>query len=397
MCRAADNDLLDAATLDGITDRVASGEMSEEEAAGSLKTKIDAAKIAQMIHEGVRDGAALFKLVRASIQGVDVAEIAQMVADAAATVAHPSGEKSLAGGRCRLQGLTGAPELNGQMARILKWNTDGRRRYTVQLDSSAKMLSCQMRNVVAVDRESLAYPHDFDCTSAEFVQALQAELRAAGSTRIVLDWTPLVAAVSDVVHLLHAVHNLGCIHSLATMVHDVGTSGGAQTPSTDELAAASGVFIFVQSTPQTAPFFLAHREFFGPSATLHTNNDSLAALPWLLMMQRVTVVPTPWVRCCKKDYMVRVCLNLDKPEFTCPICHEERKVADNPTQLPCSHFLCTDCLKQLSPPTSVLDRLHKKQQAGGLSCPVCRAHFPNHSLSEHASAPGGVALFEVTQ
>ena len=132
------------------------------------------------------------------------------------------------GGRCRLQGLRTAPELNGQIGRIIGWNADGRRRYGVQLDSGQK-ISCQVRNAVAFDPPQWAFPHDFDCTSAELVGKLQARLREVGSERVVLDWTPLVAAVADTVFLLHVAHDMGLIADLwaSVAMHDALAQAGA--------------------------------------------------------------------------------------------------------------------------------------------------------------------------
>jgi len=387
-------------------------------------------------------GGAAMQLIMASLRSEDVEALAEEVATAATARPYPAqGAASTAGGRCRLQGLRGAPELNGQVGRIIGWNADGRRRYGVQLDSG-QQISCQVRNAVAFDKPELAFPHDFDCTSAELVGKLQARLRAAGSERVVLDWTPLVAAVADVVYLLHVAHDIGLIAGGAAVAswaeqgeqvkvtrrHDQATetasaadlwtfgNGNAvdstadSTPNAvDNLAAALGLssipadavaagsaLIFVMSTPETAPFFLAHREFFAPRANMHLSAaDTLAAVPWLTTSDKMTMVPSPWEQCCKRDYVVRLCLNLDEQEFTCPICQEPRDFADNPSQLPCAHHLCTGCLKQLSPPISVLDRLHAPQNTPrGLTCPVCRTHFAKHAVGEFASAPGGVGIFE---
>ena len=67
---------------------------------------------------------------------------------------------------------------------------------------------------------------------------------------------------------------------------------------------------------------------------------------------------------------------------------------------PCAHFVCIACHKQLTPTKSVQDS-QREQQLGiagtvqpGMTCPVCRTHFPKHGLTEHPAAPGGVAIFE---
>ena len=98
-------------------------------------------------------------------------------------------------------------------------------------------------------------------------------------------------------------------------------------------AIASEALVFIMNTPETSPFFLAHRELFQPKHNLGGGTDSLAALPWLLCGKAMNTVPSSWERCCKKDYIVRLCLNNQTPSFTCPVCHEERCFADNPCQL----------------------------------------------------------------
>ena len=403
-------------------DRIATGAASEVEVVAILKRQVE-------VHEGKQARSALLdrggvamRLISAALRSEDVAALAEEVATAATARPYPAqGAASTAGGRCRLQGLRGAPELNGQIGRIIGWNTDGRRRYGVQLDSG-QQISCQVHNVVAFDKPQLAFPHDFDCTSAELVGKLQARLRAAGSKRVVLDWTPLVAAVVDVVYLLHVAHDIGLIAGGAAVANwalqvdaqasasgdgdGTGGNGDGTSGNAVDLAAALGVsiqadavaagsaLIFIKSTPETAHFFLAHREFFARKCQRGAT-DTLAALPWLTMSDKMTMVPYPWEQCCKRDYIVRMCLNLDLQEFTCPICMEERNFVDHPSQLPCAHCICTGCLKQLYPPISVLDQLHAPQNAPrGLTCPVCRTHFAKHAVGEFASAPGGVGIFE---
>ena len=51
---------------------------------------------------------------------------------------------------------------------------------------------------------------------------------------------------------------------------------------------------------------------------------------------------------------------------------QEVETIKNRSQLPCVHFLCTDCLKKLFPLNQV-----------GLTCPVCRRNHANYSLIEH--------------
>ncbi|KOO24187.1 hypothetical protein Ctob_009441 [Chrysochromulina tobinii] len=209
-------------------------------------------------------------------------------------------------------GLKGAAQLNGQAGHIVNWNVDGRRRYGVRLEGSGKLVSCPMRSVVPLDKPWLAYPHDFECSSTEIVATLQSELRAQGSSLTVLDWTPLAAAVSDVVYLLHVAHEISLIdfvHStMQAIADDDDADGDMQSKKRAVLAdyrAAQDVLIFVLSDAQTAPFFLAHREFISPGATIHSNAE-IAAVPWLAIGKGLTIVPQPWEQTCKKEYVVRL-------------------------------------------------------------------------------------------
>ena len=425
---------VDVASVDEIRARISAGMTSEAEEAVALHDLVKKHENEQAIENASQRGATTLRLIRSSLQGSaeTVAALAEEVASEAAARPHPRGTQETLGGRCRLQGLQGAAELNGKVGRIVSWNADGRRRYAVRLESSGKVMSCQMRNVVAEDDPRLAYPHDFDCSSTEFVAALQAELRAQGSSGTVIDWTPLAAAVSDVAYLLHVCHEIALIDAVRALVlraHGIdaadalaygdeadegggegGSEGGGKGHGEEDVGeskrkalalaadctAAMDVLIFVRSEPQTAPFFLAHRELTMPGASMHSD-AALAALPWLIFSKEMTILPQPWVQCCKKDYMVRISLNLEQKRFTCPICQEECLCIDNPSQMPCAHFMCAGCLKQFCPPVSALDRINTKVGGClGLTCPVCRAHFPKHAVSEHPAAPGGIAIFEST-
>ena len=398
--RALASGAIDAESLNELRTRIASGATSNQEAAAALKAQVETHE-RKLLQRDIRERAkAVISLIRASLQGSSQEALAEQVASAAADRPHPKGEKPLLGGRCLLQGLKGAAQLNGQAGHIVNWNVDGRRRYGVCLDGSGKLVSCPMRSVVPLDKPWLAYPHDFECSSTEFVATLQSELRAQGSSLIVLDWTPLAAAVSDVVYLLHVAHEISLIDfvrtSIQAIANDDDAEGDLQSHARAVLSdcrAAQDVLIFVLSDAQTAPFFLAHREFIAPGATLHSNAE-IAALPWLAIGKSLTIVPQAWEQTCKKEYMLRLSLNLVQSEFTCVICHEVCLYLENPTQLPCAHFMCTSCLKQLCPPISALERINAKATPKGITCPVCRTHFPGHSLAEHASAPGGVAIFE---
>ena len=431
--RAFESGAIDTEELGKLMGRIATGAASEVEVAATLQRKVEE-HVGKQARSILFDrGGVAMQLICASLRSNDVVALAEQVATAAAARPYPAqGEASTMGGRCRLQGLRTAPELNGQIGRIIGWNAHGRRRYGVQLDSGQK-ISCQVRNAVAFDPPQWACPHDFDCTSAELVGKLQARLREVGSERVVLDWTPLVAAVADTVFLLHVAHDMGLIADLWASVamhhalahagasagnrNGAGSDGGGTSNSADLIAALGSVqtseldasiraeaiaagraLIFIKSTPETAHFFLAHREFFGPKSRRYSGpGDSVVALPWLMMSDTMTMVPQPWAQCCKRDYIVRFCLHLDEHEFTCPICHEQCRVVDHPCQLPCVHCICRECFKKLSPPISALEEnvpYEVPRHHAGITCPVCREHFADYAVGESASAPGGISIFE---
>ena len=154
-------------------------------------------------------------------------------------------------------------------------------------------------------------------------------------------------------------------------------AGGIDRLQADAVAAGSAL-IFVKSTPETAHFFLAHREFFASkcmASSLHsTPADTLAALPWLTVSDQMIMVPSPWAQCCKRDYIVRLCLNLDQQEFTCPICMEVVESAPTPPrnsmkppQLP----FRTACCKQLFHRACLAQYRECAPDLAG--CPLCRS------------------------
>ena len=82
-------------------------------------------------------------------------------------------------------------------------------------------------------------------------------------------------------------------------------------------------------------------------------------------------------------YIVRFCVNSLAKDVACAVCMENLDVRHNPSQLPCAHFLCVECMKKLF-------------QIGrrGPKCPVCMRVYEKWALVEHKRAPGGVLLAE---
>jgi ankyrin repeat protein len=431
--RARSLGLLEAAEYDATTARVASGEATKAEAARVLKERCEAHEARKLYMETMKRGWVARRTILDSLApNCDMAKLAALVDKHAIEHPYPKGEEPTAGNLVQLQGLQGAPELNGQRGRVAGWNLDGRRRYTVRLDSR-KLVTCAMTKAVAYDPPQYAFPSDFDCTSSEVVTALQADFDEASESggaakRLVLDWTPLAAKVADAVYLLQLAHSIVHIEDAdefamklvqdevdaATAKAAAAKESGAKAAEVEaaeaeveaaaakladmveaapKTAASSDALIFFMRTPETAPLFLAHREIMQPQHTMGASAASLAALPWLLCGKAVNTVPSAWEQCCKKDYIVRLCRNNQAMNFTCPVCHEGCRFADNPCQLPCAHFVCIACLQRISPPTSFQERT-KGAAVSGMTCPVCRTHFPKHGLTEHPAAPGGVAIME---
>lgn len=125
-------------------------------------------------------------------------------ADPLAEALLPRVEEKLLGGYVRLGGLQSNPELNGQRGHCLSFNTDGKRRVSVRLESG-KTLSVRPQNLSPLDPDGAgadSYPLcAFD--SAEFVSSLQPEL--SGLT--VLNWTQEAEVCADARHLLEVAYN----------------------------------------------------------------------------------------------------------------------------------------------------------------------------------------------
>ena len=149
---------------------------------------------------------------------------------------------------------------------------------------------------------------------------------------------------------------------------------------------------YVQRTQETEAFFLTLRELMeakGGQTSSTSMGGGAKTLPWLLYLGMpdcgVNVV-TPSCReaCGEVAYIARMCSNSLADDVSCAVCMETIKPRENPSQLPCAHFMCVGCLKKLYP----VDRV-------GLKCPVCQKLHGKWKLLEMRRAPGGVALAEV--
>lgn len=271
---------------------------------------------------------------------------------------------NVAGGLARLVGLEKRPELNGQIGRISSFNIDGRRRFAIQLLSSGKVLSLNPSNLAPMDNPVLDYPTRCTASSASIVLELQRELIAAGINKVVHDWTTLTEDPEvDMPNLYYQ---------------------GLWSHIVNELQET---LFYVQRTGKNETFFLCHREFMNgePNSMYRGTENQQPCVPWLLFNSSPGGISIPPVsdQVCTTGFMARLLKIGVSTRIECSVCLKMVKPQDNLSQLPCIHFLCTDCLKKLFP-------LNQR----GLTCPSCKTLFPNHFLSAHPTGPGGVALME---
>ena len=271
----------------------------------------------------------------------------------------------VAGGQARVVGLEKRPELNEQVGRIESFNTDGRRRFALRLENG-KTLSLSPSNLAPVDVKQLEYPVRCTASSASVCAELQRDLAASGSTIVVVDWTPLTEDTSvDMPN-----------------VYQQGLWSAWGVPDMEEVG---GRAFYVQRTGKNEAFFLCHREFMNGESAMHASSNPVC-VPWLIYNGRpggITIPPVGEL-VCTSGFMARMLRIGISERMDCSICLKMVRTLHNPSQLPCVHYLCTDCLKQLFP-------LGKR----GLTCPTCKTLFPDYRVVEHAAAPGGVVLQEL--
>ena len=158
--------------------------------------------------------------------------------------------------------------------------------------------------------------------------------------------------------------------------------------------AGGGRVHFVQHTRETESFFLVARELMeAPNGRCNHASSSGGACtpPWLLYSgdgEGASVLTPPgreaW--CADAAFVARMCSNFLATDLSCAVCMESMLVRENPSQLPCAHYMCVACLKQLFP-------IGKR----GLDCPVCRRNHPKYALIRIEGVPGGVVMTEQTR
>ena len=295
---------------------------------------------------------------------------------------RPSGAAPVLGGRGRIRGLTKAPALNGEVGSIVSFNADGRRRFGVRL-KTGKVLAVLPANLVAVD-QGAEWPR---CTapSKEVCDTLQTAFAAVGLTKLtVVDWTPLAADPAiDAANL----HEMGLFSHFAG-----GGSGGGGADGGDEGrgdGGSAGKVYYVQRTEATEGFFLTARELMeAPDGTMQLKMCGASTLPWLLYLglPGSNGLLTPNGReewCSNLAYIARFCSSSLATDITCAVCLESMSVRENPSQLPCAHFMCVRCIKKLYP----VDRL-------GMVCPVCQRNHSTYTLVASEECPGGIVIAE---
>lgn len=270
---------------------------------------------------------------------------------------------NVGGGLARVVGLEKRPELNGEIGRISSFNVDGRRRFAIRLVTSGKVLSLHPGNLTPVDNPALEYPTRCTASSVSIVSELQRELEAVGIDKVVHDWTTLTEDPEvDMPNLYYQ---------------------GLWSNTVSEL---EDTLFYVQRTGKNETFFLCHREFMnGDQGSIYRGAENgQMCVPWMLFKSPGNITIPPFSdQVCNTGFMARLLKIGASSRIECSVCLKMVKTQQNPSQLPCIHFLCTDCLKKLFP-------LDKK----GLTCPSCKTMFPGYLLSAHPTVPGGVALME---
>ena len=194
---------------------------------------------------------------------------------------------------------------------------------------------------------------------------MQRELAAAGIARVVHDWTTLTEDEDIDVPNLYVQGLWSCA-----------------------VRELQDTLFYVQRTGKNEAFFLCHREFMnGESTSMYRGTKNRQpCVPWMLFNGVTAGITMPPVsdQVCTPSFMARLVKIGVSKLIECSVCLRMVKTKDNPSQLPCIHFMCTDCLKKLFP----LDK-------AGVICPSCKSPYPAYTLRENVQCPGGVALMEL--
>ena len=268
---------------------------------------------------------------------------------------------AIQGGRARLRGLAGNPELNGSVGRLTGYD-DMKARFRFRPDSGEAML-IKPWNVEAVD----SFPEPMcDVDSGAFCAKLASNMAACGMSLPVIDLTHLITNFKDML----ALHffTVGC---------DFGSSA----------SPFAGCFLYVQRTRRNAPFFLFVRE------TTMACNEHAAAPPFLVVRPGAgngILVPPGGGKALDEAYMLRFCLSCLCPTFNCPVCLDDKPTSGGgemldsngftinaPNSFPCGHLICRPCTGQLMP-----------FRVRGVTCPVCREVSPTWTVDDDGFGGG---------
>lgn len=257
---------------------------------------------------------------------------------------------AIQGGKARLRGLAGKPELNGSVGRLIGYD-DRKARFMFRPDIGGEAMLIKPWNVEAVD----SFPEPMcDVDSGAFCEKLASNLAACGMALPVTDLTHLITDFKDMLALHSFI--IGC---------DFGSTA----------SPFAGCCLYLQRTRSNAPFFLFVRE------TTMACNGHAAAPPFLVVPpgdNNGILVPPGGGKALDEAYMLRFCLSCLCPTFNCPICLDSKptsgdgKVLDSngldvsvPNSFPCGHLICRSCTAQLMP-----------FRVRGVTCPVCREVSP---------------------
>lgn len=249
---------------------------------------------------------------------------------------------AIQGGFARVRGLSSKPELNGVEGRLTHYMME-KGRFAFQPITGGASISVRPHNLEPLDR----YPDPLcNVTSTAFCAKLQESLVTAGDHRRVIDLTP---------------HVMGFKSMLSAFVWVVNRHDALFRGSDSSLFSRS--LFYVQRCKATDPFFLFVREL-----TMSANRHAPAP-PFMVIREEGDglVVPPTGGRHLEMESMLRFCLSILTPTWTCPVCLGDFKngpehTVDFPQTFDCGHFICQLCLGRLYPVGSL-----------GITCPVCRS------------------------